>query len=176
MSRMTFFPSFFYSHSRTSKNRPEPHFGAKIRKKGSKTLPKCTPGDLKNNIFPFFISMPLSAIIAVFACPGAPTSLQNPPKKQLGMDSRQKRCRHGSFVIFFRKCIKMGSRGGSRRGSANHLFATFFGLVSHVVSRGSLGRPNALQRCQNDPPGRPKRSPGSAKTIPRRGNSAISDA
>ena len=52
MSCSSFFSCFFYSHSRTSKNHPEPHFGTRILKKTSKTLPKWTPGDLKNNIFP----------------------------------------------------------------------------------------------------------------------------
>ena len=116
----------------------------------------------------FFISMPLSAIIAVFACPGAPNSFQDAAKKQLGTDSPPKRPRHGSFATFSGKCLKMGSRGGSRRGPANHLFATFFGLVSYGVSRGTLGRPNAPQGCQNDSPGLPKRTPGGAKTLPRR--------
>ena len=116
----------------------------------------------------FFISMPLLAIIAVSACPGAPTSSQDAAKTQLGTDSRQKRRRHGSFATFSGKCVKMGSRGGSRRGPANHLFATFFGLVSHGVSRGALGRPNGPQGYQNDLPGLPKRTPGGAKTLPRR--------
>ena len=116
----------------------------------------------------FFISMPLLAIIAVFACPGAPNSFQDAAKKQLGTDSRQKRSRHSSFATFPGKCLKIGSRGESRRGAANHLFATFFGLVSYGVSRGALGRPNAPQGCQNDIPGLPKRIPGGAKTLPRR--------
>ena len=118
--------------------------------------PEMDPRGPQKQHFPgfleFFISMPLSTIIAVFACPGAPTSFQDAAKKQLGTDSRQKRSRHASFATFSRKCLKMGSRGGSRGGSANHLFATFFGLVSHGVSRGALGRPNGPQGCQNDPP------------------------
>ena len=114
----------------------------------------------------FFISMPLLAIIAVSACPGASSSFQDAAKKQLGTDSRQKRSRHGSFATFSIKFLKMGSRGGSRGGSANHLFETFFGLVSYGVSRGALGRPNAPQGSQNEAPGLPKRSPGAAKTLP----------
>ena len=116
----------------------------------------------------FFISMPVSAIIGVFAFPGASSSFQDAAKKQLGTYSQQKRSRHGSFATFSRKCITMGSRRGSRGRSANNLFATFFGLVSYGVSRGALGCPNAPQGCQNDSPGLPKRTPGGAKTLPRR--------
>ena len=115
----------------------------------------------------FWISMPFSTITAVCACPGAPSSFQDTAKKQLGTDSPQKRPRHCSFATFSRTCRKMGSRGGYRRGSANHLFATFFGLVSYGVPRRVLGRPNAPQGFQNDAPGLPKRIPGAAKTLPR---------
>ena len=120
------------------------------------------PRGLQKQHFPgfleFVISMPLSTRIAVFACPCASSSFQDAAKKHLGTDSRQKRSRHCSFATFSRKCPKMGSRQGSRGGSANHLFATFFALVSYGVSRGALGRPNAPQGFQNDAPGLPKRS------------------
>ena len=79
---------------------------------------------------------------------------------------------------FIGKCLKMGSPGGSRRGPANHLFATFFSLVSHgvpggpwlaqMLPTGAKTTPQCFPRvskrpprdCQNAPPGVPKRSPG----------------
>ena len=132
--------------------------------------PEMDPRGPQKQYFPgfleFFISMPLSAIIAVFACPGASSSFQDAAKKQLGTYSQQKRSRHCSFATFSRKCLKMGSRRGSRGGSANHFFATFFSLVSYGVSRGALDRSNAPQGSQNEAPGLPKRSPGAAKTLP----------
>ena len=136
--------------------------------------PEMDPRGPQKQHFPgfleFLISMPLSTRIAVFACPCASSSFQDAAKKHLGTDSRQKRSRHCSFATFSRKCPKIGSRQGSREllrgGSANHLFATFFALVSYGVSQGALGRPNAPQGFQNDAPGLPKRSPGAAKTLP----------
>ena len=133
--------------------------------------PEMNPRGPQKQYFPgfleFFISMPFSAIIAVFACPGASSSFQDAAKKQLGTYSQQKRSRHCSFATFSRKYLKMGSRRGSRGRSANHLFATFFSLVSYGVSRGALGRPNASRGSQNDAPGLPKRIPGATKTLPQ---------
>ena len=132
--------------------------------------PEMDPRGPQKQYFPgfleFFISMPLLAIIAVFACPGASSSFQDAAKKQLRTYSQQKRSRHCSFATFSRKCLKMGSRRGSRGGSANHFFATFFSLVSYGVSRGALGRSNAPQGSQNEAPGLPKRSPEAPKTLP----------
>ena len=99
------------------KTRPDPHFGAKVRKTSSKTSPNGSPGRQKQHFsafLEFLISMPLSAIIAVFACPGAPNSFQDAAKRQLVTGCRKARPRNGSFAIHSRKCLKMGSPAGSR--------------------------------------------------------------
>ena len=77
--------------------------------------------------------MPLSAIIAVCANPGAPHSSLEAAKKRNGAGARQNRSRRGSFSTFSGKCPKIAPPGGSRGGSANHLFATCLGLGSHVA-------------------------------------------
>ena len=124
--------------------------------------PEMDPRGPQKQHFPgfleFFISMPLSTRIAVFACPCASSSFQDAAKKHLGTDCRQKRSRHCSFATFSRKCPKTGSRQGSWGGSANHLFASF--LFRSCLLRGLPGGPGS-PKCS---PRVPKRCPGTAKT------------
>ena len=126
--------------------------------------PEMDPRGPQKQYFPgfleFFISMPLSAIIAVFACPGASSSFQDAAKKQLGTYSQQKRSRHCSFETFYRKCLKMGSRMGVPGRVREPLFRNLF---QSCLLRGLPGGPGSL-KCS---PRVSKRGPGTAKTKPR---------
>ena len=105
------------------------------------------------------MSLPLSAMIAVFACPGAPSSFQDAAKKQLGRTS-YKNGPDMFLRIFLGKCLKMGSRGGD---PARVHEPPFRNLFRSCFLRGPPGGPGS-PKCS---PRVPKRRPGTAKTHPR---------
>ena len=170
MARSSFFRCFLLAFSNLPKL-IRTAFGRQSSQKEFQIPPKMIPRGPQKQHFPafleLFISMPLSAIIALFACPGAPNSFQDAAKKHLGTDSRQKRSRHRSFATFPRKCLKMASRGGPGEGLRS-TFSQPFSVLSPV---GSPGEPWVTQMlpkgakttsldCQHGSPGVPKRSPG----------------
>ena len=126
--------------------------------------PEMDPRGPQKQYFPgfleFFISMPLCAIIAVFACPGASSSFQDAATKTTGDVLSAKTVPTLLFCNFFQKMSQNGFPEGVPGKVREPLFRNLF---QSCLLRGLPGNPGSL-KCS---PRVSKRGPRTAKTKPR---------